>query len=270
MPPFEISATKIDKYLNCSESYRRKYVEKDAEFSNPSLLTGNLFHEMAMKGNLEKMNRRYPTEEFLRSIIEEKFERDKKKAFFPGTEEKEIERAKEHAIALIPVFLENNKDIEPVMVETFQKIELTENFTLVLKIDVLDKNGVIHDYKVSSKRKSQGDVDKNTGLTFYALAYREMFGMAPAGLEFQNYIVRTTEKREELKTDFQTLKTDRTIIDIDILLAKCEAIIEAIDKKVFLPASPSSYVCSKDFCSYFRDCRYVNQQRFLEKIQEVF
>lgn len=269
-----VSASQIDKFFRCGESYRRRYIERDGEEMGTAVLAGNAFHEMAKQANLTKMRGQTPEVETLEGVIEEVFYSDSNRRYLLNKKEQEegfknvMERRKREIKALVPLFLEKNKDIVPKQVEVKQELKLPHMAKPIMFImDLLTQDDVIHDYKYGARKKTQDDIYNNTGLTVYALAFHEMYGRPPKALKFQNYVSYTTPARKELKTSYQEMSTKRDYTDFEILMSYFDQLDSSIEKGVFLPPGDRTN-CSPYRCSYFHDCRFVNQQRFKEEMED--
>jgi len=166
----------------------------------------------------------------------------------------------ESIISTIDIFLELNRNVNPIEVESQQDILLPDGTKIRYVMDVEIENGII-DYKFTGKKKTQRAVDEDSGLTIYALAYFAKNSKMPEIIQFNNFVSYHTQKKRELKSDGIILNSTRTVKDFEIILDRINMAIKSIKSDVFLPAPVGAWNCSPDWCGYFSTCKYVNYER---------
>jgi len=162
-----------------------------------------------------------------------------------------VDLAEEHYKVLAPV-------IQPTHVEWKFTLELEKAgypFDFMGYMDVVEANGV-RDTKTSAKKKNQGDADNSLQLTLYDMAFNTYEGRAPKVLTLDNLV-----KTKSGKIATHVLETVRGKADHKRLMLRAEAIWDATEKGVFLPADESSWACSKKFCGYWNMCPYGERGR---------
>ena len=106
----------------------------------------------------------------------------------------------------------------------------------------------IWDFKFKGKTPNQKDADANTGFTVYSMAKKVKDGMAPKSIHMAGIVKLKTPKT----FDITTKRDDH---DFHKLLLTVNKIQKSIDAGIFLPASPLSWKCSENWCSYFNICK---------------
>ena len=118
-------------------------------------------------------------------------------------------------------------------------------FRVILDL-VTAENGVI-DNKASGKSYNQGQVDEDLQLTAQSFAFRSEFGIEESELGLDVAVKLKTPKA-------QKLRTKRTPGDHFRFLRYLAQMDQAIKKRVFLPATPGHWACSKKYCGYWSIC----------------
>jgi len=107
--------------------------------------------------------------------------------------------------------------------------------------DYITKDKIIGDYKTSSKKYKQEEIDESLQPTFYYLWYYTLFEKLPAYFEYRVFLKK--HKKEPL----QIMKTKRTLEDLLGLYHLLEQQSKLIQARKFKRAIHSKY----DFC----DCK---------------
>ena len=112
----------------------------------------------------------------------------------------------------------------------------------------------VRDTKTAGKSPSQNDVDTSGQLTLYAMAVRQLDGVAPDAVWFDSLVKTKTPKAV-------SMSSTRTDEDFRGFLLRMERACEAIQKGVFLPADPSEWICSPRWCGYYDGCPFGRRKR---------
>jgi putative RecB family exonuclease len=109
----------------------------------------------------------------------------------------------------------------------------------------------IRDLKTKAKTPSKGDVDTSVQLGFYALLYRQFRGRLPAAVQLDTIVALKGGPK------YVPTPSTRDDADLQIVLWRVDKMLTAIEKDVFLPADPGSWICSERWCGYHSRCPAV-------------
>ena len=118
----------------------------------------------------------------------------------------------------------------------------------------------IRDLKFSAKKKNQNDVDTSLQLTGYALAFFAKHKKMPRSVIYENYGGYITPAKQDLKTFYNPLISNRTKEDFQVFVNRMVETIKALDAGIFLPAPAGHWKCSIRYCEYAQDCPYLNSR----------
>lgn len=107
------------------------------------------------------------------------------------------------------------------------------------------------DFKTAGKKKSQSDADQSTQLSLYSCLYRYEHGRFPDRLELSTSVVTKTKAYSDIH------ETTRAEAHYKALTARFDVIWECMKTGNFAPASPTAWWCSRRWCGFYDDCRYV-------------
>lgn len=182
-----ISASQIEMFLGCPMCYKRIYVNK-AEREPPSiyLAWGGAIHEAFEYNYAQKIASRkdLPVDEVV-EYFENAFTKQLKGV--PADDWKRAGLMQMQGEEMVREYMRTQApNIQPVAVEHKFMLDLGEGLIINGFIDLIDENGIIHDYKTCSKstaeKWSQAYVDRMVQLTMYSIAYRKDFKKAENGL----------------------------------------------------------------------------------------
>ncbi len=116
-----------------------------------------------------------------------------------------------------------------------------------------DTEEVIRDLKSGESTPKANTARDSQQLTFYGLLRKAETGTSP-GRYVLDHVVRkpggTTQHIEQVTT--------RNDADVAALVQRIGAAVDAVQAGTFLPAAPTAWWCSSNWCEYFRSCRFVN------------
>lgn len=254
-----LSPTQINMYVRCGEQYRRRYIEKESLPPGISMLKGTSIHRGAEKNFSQKIESHADLDkksivDYSVSVLEETI---KHEGLLLNSEEESrgksvvVDEAKISTVELAGLLMDEvTPKYQPIEVEQRYQVELeSSSHDLNGIIDMKIESGQIMDLKTSAKSWSQERLDKDLQFTFYGLMDRVKTGVNPKPMILENLV--TTKKPKTL-----TLETNRTQEDFDVLVNRMNAIVEGINKGIFIPAQPDSWICSEKFCGYALSCKF--------------
>jgi hypothetical protein len=124
------------------------------------------------------------------------------------------------------------------------------------EIDVEDEIIPVRDLKTSGGYPTKTAADDSMQLDMYALhqhCCNERSLPMPVSLDY----VTDVMNKSGPKTTARILQSTRTEGHIESMLARIERVIECLEKGIFLPADPDSWVCCEKWCGWFNECPFA-------------
>lgn len=227
--------------MRCGKQYYFRYIENIKSPPAVAMIQGTSVHkaqELNMRQKIESFAD-LPTSDVL-DCASTVFESEA-----DNIEKWDVDRgeAKDTVISIARLSMETHQPlIQPIEVEATYDVKCG-NDTLKVVIDLVDTDGFIRDAKVVGKTKSQSDTDNDLQLSIYSWATRMK------DVAFDCHVKTKIPK-------IVTIKSKRTESDWRKVEQLVPAIIEGINKEVFLPADPTSWACSEKFCGYWHICKF--------------
>lgn len=119
------------------------------------------------------------------------------------------------------------------------------------RIDFTDPER-IHDLKTAGKSWAEDQVYKEAQPIFYGFAKYQETGAVP-GFKFWVLV----DLKGGVKIQEQSVTGTQIQGQFPSLIKRLNMFETMLKSGVFMPAHPSSWWCSKDWCGYFRSCPYV-------------
>lgn len=265
-----LSASQLEMFAKCPESWRRRYLEKEIIPPKLAMLKGTAVHAGAEKNMRQKIetHQDLPANEIIDAAVESFESNIKHDGFQLGPDEKKkdvdgyrnlvVEMATQHAAQQAPEY-------QPVAVEKKFRIELPDlNHDVVGVIDLVDTNGDVIDFKTAGRAMQQSDADSSTQLSLYAAAQGDV---DEVNVKLDILIEPTA--RQPVRRQLVQAKRDRS--DLPVIGRRISVISKTIDAGLFPPAAVGSWWCSESWCGYWSTCGYVNSERIAasRKVEEA-
>lgn len=257
------SASQLDHYCLCPESYRQWYEERNRIPPTVHMARGLGMHggaEVNMRQKIDS-HRDLPRQDIIDAGIAE-YEAQTKDGISLTSEEASrgpsavINEVKEDLRAILDCHAKYQApDYQPLFVEETVRIELPKAPRDLLAVIDIGTAVEVTDFKTAKRSKSQADVDSSIQLTLYTAAYIVLVGYAPTTVSLDTIV----QGKKETKR--QKLTSTRDDADFIALTNRINAVQKAIDAGSFPPAMPGSWKCSEKYCGYYRTCPFVNGQR---------
>jgi hypothetical protein len=257
-----LSATQLDMFAKCPESWRRRYVEKDIIPPKIAMFKGRAVHKAAEVNMRQKIESRVdlPSSEIVDAAVAE-YETCLKAEQYelaPGENEKTAAKQKDVVASMAQIHAEQQApEYQPAAVEQFFKIELPAlSHDIVGYIDLITEDKKVVDFKTSKRSLSIADTEQSVQLSLYAAS------MAGGGKD--DVLVRLdviVEGGVRSPAKRQVLEATRDKTDLPVLANRIAVVSKTIDANLFPPAAPGSWWCSENWCGYWRSCPYVNSER---------
>ncbi len=245
-----VSASQINLYIQCGLKYKYQYLDKIPRPFKPSGLafggvmhsTIEWFHKQRMKGNqvsLEGLYRIFETDWFVQKVDTEirfKDDEDEVKLLLTGKE-------------MLRIYFDSPLDgIESAEIPfhvPLLNISTGEDLGIPLEgiIDLIEKGGVVTEFKTSSRTMDPESLNDFLQLTAYSYAYRLLFSKDPKTLKVINFVKTKTPK-------MVVIETSREQKDYDRFFYITKEVIRGIESGIFIPKQ--SFMCKE--CEYRELC----------------
>lgn len=290
MQKFQIHQSGLSLASSCGEAFRRRYIEGEKLPARSYQAVGSAVDRSvgANLGNKIETGDLLPLEQVVDLARDqaakrlEDFEPEADELTEHGSKEgvagamvdKSVRLARAHAEIAAPRI--NAVDVAAQFVLDLEGYD----FELAGEIDILEDNpednlgGSLDDYlrakgrwirdtKTAKKTPSAGTAAASIQLTTYALAEYSSSGKLPAGLALDTIV----DLKRETKVMVDT--TTRNLADFDPLLARVQALVEAMQAGIFMPANPADWRCSEKYCGYFSTCAYARRPTTVSTLSTV-
>jgi hypothetical protein len=261
-----ISPSQLEMYTRCGESYRRRYVLGERIPPGVAAVRGTAIHKGAELNYAQKIKTHVDmTESQVVEIAASTFdEKVKNEGVWLSPDEQSagekivVGEAKDTTVTLAGLMArESLPRFQPAEVEVTGRLEIpTASHDLLGRLDLVDERDFIVDFKTSSRKKNQADVDGDTQFTFYDLLFRAAKGRAPKGIIIENLVNKKVPEA-------LTLATSRTLDDTQALVNRVNTMIHGLKAGVFMPSPAGSWNCSPRWCGYWASCPLVNNKRVI-------
>lgn len=252
LPDFikELSPSKIGMFRRCPFQYQLRYCENLKIPPASALAWGSSSHTALEHNYREKVKSKMDvpvgtlTDVFVESWRTYKAEVALEEGEnFDKLENEGIDMMKAYHSEVAP-------SVMPRLVEIASYVPLTPQINLSVKIDMVTMDEVIKDHKTSKKSPAKNALEKDMQVSSYWFTYQQQEGKDPAGAEW-DWLVRTK------KPKFVSLQATRTPRAIERFKNICEVTarqITACYKAGAFPPNEDSWVCSYNYCGYWRIC----------------
>lgn len=262
-----LSASQLGLLARCGEAYRRRYLEGEIIPPGIAAAKGKAFHngvEMNMRQKLYT-DRDLPASEIVERAVAS-FEHEVENVELTPVEKRKgkkkvvhesvgtvVEFAKAHARFQAPEY-------RPKYIEHRIDIPLDDR-DLIGYIDLVDSNNRVIDFKTSGRRTPQSAVEESVQLTTYAAWHmanlvhpttNEPMSIVPVRLDI---LTSTRQGVERIVHD-----SIRTRDDLVALSNRVDTALKLLRAGCFMPAEPSSWMCSPTWCGYWSTCPYISDR----------
>jgi len=246
-----ISYSKVNSYKFCPKKYEYRYVKMIPVPEKPELAFGIALHA-ALEVNFKQKIASFkdvPDKEVIAAFNDSFNERARgiSKDVMPDDARKEFLKMAEYFIRRF--MYERAPEIQSILkgVECFFRLPLEGDIELTGKFDLVDKKGILHDFKTSSKPYDPKRADF-AQLVIYAWACERLFGKCPYGLCFDVFV----KGAENRPPDFQVVNFETPVKDrFDGVIEEIKKTIKFIIAKKF-PRAFNPERC--DWCEYQEIC----------------
>ncbi len=246
-----LSYSSITSYLDCAESWRRKYIAKEPTKSSPALVFGSAFHG-AIENFLRDGDKLGEPASYFPAAWEAALEKDTIDWGLdtPETHCNEgIRLLSDPNISKAVRAIEVGRDQEGWQIE--RKVTLSVPgvpIPIIGYIDLVAADGVPVDLKTSARSWSDGKAQDSLQSLFYLAALNQA-GNTAHGWRFRHMVFVKTKTPQ-----IQVLEHLHTPGELFFLFKLVRSVWEGINHDVF-PLNTQGYKCSPTWCDYWEVCR---------------
>jgi len=261
-----ISATQLEMYWRCPESWRRRYVKKEIIPPGIALLIGSGVHKGSHANFAQKIESHVdlPAKEIVEAAVAG-FEAEQAGGYVLTEEETGrgpgvvVGEAKDETVQLATLHAHSQAPAyQPVAAELRINIPFpSATHDLVGFVDLIDALDRVVDIKTINKKPPAGIADESTQLTIYAAGFQRLYGRpaCEVRLDFLRKQTKTMQPQRYVES------STRNEGDFRALINRINETLKAMNSGIFPPASPGAWQCSPKWCGYWSTCRYVNSER---------
>lgn len=243
-----VSVTQVRQWQRCQYQYYLGRVLRLPGKHNTKMLLGIGVHAAIAQANLYRQRGVEPDMEYLLEIYHKALEDELAVREYALDDLAEVQRRGQKIIRSVVKELDQISGL-PLYVE--HPIELDwEGVRILGRIDLVDKDGTIYDFKIGSRPKGQADVDRDLQLSIYRYAVHGD-SEEPTTVNIVNVNNRTGE--------VSVVRSTRTGKDVQ---AAC-SVVSAVAKQIRIATQTDVYVpntegwwCSADYCEHYVNCPY--------------
>lgn len=260
-----LTQSMLNMWSRCPEQFRRRYIENDIIPPRIAARIGTGLHKGAQVNHLAK---RTTHQDEPLSVVQDAA-RDgyltaiQEGVFFtpdevPGAK-KQLAEGVDTTTSLARTYHESLAPlVQPNLVEEKLILEVDElPIPFAGTIDVYTSDQWWLDLKSADKKWPLNKAVNDIQATLYNELVRERTGSYPKKLSFEVFT--------KSKLEHQTVETTRTPQDFEALILRSKAMLSSIKAGVFMPADPSSWMCSANWCGFWNSCPYIPTRLKLTK-----
>jgi hypothetical protein len=252
LPKGYLSISQIDTYMRCGLQYFWRYIDGIIIPPTISLVTGSSGHDaLEMNFKYKGANRTDAPLEDVLDVFNDSFEEKFAEVEDPTPVSKG--NAKDKTVDLITLHHEKMAPaIQPVDEHHVEKKIITDVGGIPMHgFSDVETSTAIIDHKFVGRAKSAADADSSLQLTFYAYAEGK------PDVAFNCLVKPKLNKGGTWSPPSVKMVPGarRTQEDFNWLTSVVRFTANAISAGIFMPADPTSWVCSKTYCGYWHKCR---------------
>lgn len=274
LPKEYLSFSQITLFLQCGKAYEYRYVLDAKSPSSPALVQGKSIHAALETNYGQKIASKIdlPVADILDSFSTEFDEGCKELEDKSDTTNTTMGRLKDDSTTFLGKYHKTYApSVQPLAVEQEFKLALTPTLNLIGYIDLIqqesapipvvesmiekraeieagpNRDKIIVDHKVTTRKKSQSDTDTSLQLSIYSAA------TGIKNVRFDSLIVSAKEGEKREQKVVQTI-SHRTDGDIDFDKSVILSVAQAISSGIFPKTGKGTWMCSQKFCPHFKRC----------------
>ncbi len=257
-----LSKSSVEKYVNCGEAYRRRYIVKEKTHTSANLVFGVAFHEAIEEAirQREYHNTAFNLEEYWPMVYNKELGEHTSVLFEEDSPEEQIE---------LGLRLFSNQELwdvlaeyKPAKIMTVSEEGEKEDLAIEMKvefpvpgmpvpfigyIDMLCDDYVPMDFKTAGRKWNNDKAQKEMQPSFY-LAGLALMGYVVPGNKFRHLVVTKTRN-----PDVTIWETTRSKQEMEWHMKLAATAYKGIAAGIFIP-NPTSWLCSPSYCEFYLSC----------------
>lgn len=264
-----LRSSALDMACRCPEQFRRAYVEGEAIPPSIAMVRGTAVHRGAEMNFRQKVETKkdLSAEEIVEEAVDHfaglcvqgDIKWDELDDRSGSGIKQAIGTAKDQVVRSVGVYSADVAPLyHPTHVEQSIVISVDNGLPVTGTIDVIDRTGVIADFKTRGKKQSVDEAGKSLQLTVYAAGYRSHFGTDPIAVNMECIVTTKTKSYRQSLTSFRGPKQYASLI----------AIYRTVNKMMetgSFPPNTAGWWCSPKYCGYYGTCAYPVKVYGIEK-----
>lgn len=259
LPVPHLSWSSINTYLSCPERWRRRYLELEYEAPNQKMVAGKVVGRAVAAGYIDKIQSGTINTE----LVSDTFETEWAEAVDDDVDWEGLApgQVKDQAAESLLVYAPMMATVDPVTVEESFEIRFRDADWITLGyMDFLDSSSIF-DLKVSSRAKTQADLDNDGQATVYTLAKQvQGEGLKP----FKWHAIKRPSPGGRSPATAMELVTTRTAAQTNNMLGRIALVAREIVLRTetgdWQGAAPGFWLCSATGCGYWNTCKFGGQR----------
>lgn len=250
-PLDHLSQSSLSTFLNCPRQFRYKYIDGVPYKVTESLWLGINFHKALEYYYESKINNNVVAdgdvikyfEECWRGAHDDRVVKSSSQSGGLGfdADSEQSEELMANGIGMLSAYLNKfASTTTPLLVEQDFRVKEVYGVKLVGRIDMIDNNGTIIDFKTATRMPTAAKVSEGIQPIFYA-----MCAGGPTNFEYQY----TTRDLRTASFKFAVSANSIAFLRDEII----PSVVDAIAAGAFVPNN-SSYLCDPRWCDYWSDC----------------
>jgi len=238
-----VSPTQLDMWQRCPRQWKYRYVDGLKSPPGFALIEGSCYHKSLEANFVQKITsfEDLPVDDCL-DAFSTQWSKQLSESGDIDWGDRKPESIKNEGHSLVRTYMTvQAPSVQPIEVEEWYVSEVA-GIRFVMRIDLLECNGIVIDHKTSSKSYNQSDVDKDMQASAAAFSLNRP-------VLFHNHIAVKIANPK-----IQVIKTIRTREDIEWWLDAASGIITQM-KTGIAPPRTDSWICSLKYCGYWSKCR---------------
>lgn len=240
LPVGFLSASSVAMYQDCGHAYYLRYVLGLKMPPSVAMVEGISHHRWLEHNNKHKAKK---GEDLSIADAEDVFQEDWKKRS-KDTSDGDSKNRSDVSKRARPLIQRYMTIIAPSLTPENAELQadaIISGVPMMIKIDVLTKQRVVLDYKVSSRKKSKSDVVNSLQLPLYAMVTKAKRAGLVSMVHTKNEVAQETHSFSAAELEWAG----------EIVAS----VADGIHKGSFPKAKPDSWKCSERFCGYWHMCR---------------
>lgn len=249
LPAGPLSNSQLTSFIMCPKSYYFKYIERVRTPFSKNLFFGILMHFGLERLSYQLLSKSIDIQKIYKLVESKSIEELKNKNNLKYSKNLDYKFVLKGINLLLKQWrMKGLHKIKPTGIEEIIYKEIG-GYPMILKIDLIDDNKKVSDYKLNKNHKTEKDVEKSLQLSLYS------HGTGIKNVSFYSFKFPKMTKTNSWKPEFKEICGYRTTKQ----LKWCEEVVNSIGTSIvnrnFPVCDPSNWNCSEKYCDFWDSCR---------------